>query len=296
MSSLRSLRLPILVASASALGAVSAQAAPSVFSASGASSAAIQTTVDAYRADLGALNPNNGSSFSSGRREINWDGVSDAASAPNAFPADFFAQVSPGGRARGAIFNAPVGSLLNSPNNPGPLSANALFAQDLANAGTVFQSFSGDQIILAEDSVFIDVTFVVPGTSSESAFVTGFGAVFLDVEATDGSSLEFFSLGGSSLGVFSVAPSGAGGLSFLGVNFTEGETVGRVRIKTGTENFGVFAAAAPGESPSGDLVAIDDVFYTEPLAVSSIPEPSSFAALAGFASLGGALLRRRRRA
>ena len=43
--------------------------------AAGTSATAIQSSVDAYRADLGALNPNVAGSFGSGRREINWDGV-----------------------------------------------------------------------------------------------------------------------------------------------------------------------------------------------------------------------------
>ena len=49
--------------------------------AAGTSAAAIQSAVDAYRADLGALNPSVAGSFGSGRREINWDGVPDAFAA-----------------------------------------------------------------------------------------------------------------------------------------------------------------------------------------------------------------------
>jgi len=54
--------------------ATSVQAAPIVLSATGANAAAIQGTVDVFRASLGALNPNVAGSFGSGRREINWDG------------------------------------------------------------------------------------------------------------------------------------------------------------------------------------------------------------------------------
>ena len=60
------------------------------FSSSGANTVAIQATVDSFRAALGTLNPNVAGSFGSGRREINWDGVPDASSAPNLLPANFF--------------------------------------------------------------------------------------------------------------------------------------------------------------------------------------------------------------
>src|SRR4051794_12163274 len=76
---------------------------PTTFSfreATGANAAAIQSAVDAFRADLGTLNANTAGSVGSGRREINWDGVPDALAAPNALPANFFNTTSP----RGAVF------------------------------------------------------------------------------------------------------------------------------------------------------------------------------------------------
>src|SRR5215217_553411 len=86
-----------------ALAAGGAQAAPVAFTASGLSAAGIQAQVDAFRADLGTLNPNVAGSFGSGRREINWDGVPDTLSAPNNLPANFFNVNSP----RGAVFSTP---------------------------------------------------------------------------------------------------------------------------------------------------------------------------------------------
>ena len=73
------------------------------FSASGPNAADIQPTVDSFRAALGALNPNVAGSVGSGRREINWDGVPDALSAPNNLPANFFNVNSP----RGVVFSTP---------------------------------------------------------------------------------------------------------------------------------------------------------------------------------------------
>ena len=60
------------------------EANPITFSASGANPASILGTVDAFRATLGSLNPNVAGSFGTGRREINWDGVPDVFSSPNA--------------------------------------------------------------------------------------------------------------------------------------------------------------------------------------------------------------------
>src|SRR6185369_4373360 len=77
-------------------------AAPVVRQGSGANAAALQAIVDQFRTDLGGVNNGVGGSFTSGRREINWDGVPNASSEPNNFPVDFFNVNSP----RGVIFNS----------------------------------------------------------------------------------------------------------------------------------------------------------------------------------------------
>jgi hypothetical protein len=74
-----------------------------IFSSSGLTAADITPTVNAFRLSLGTLNPNVAGSFGSGRREINWDGVPDALSAPNNLPANFFNVNSP----RGVVFATP---------------------------------------------------------------------------------------------------------------------------------------------------------------------------------------------
>ena len=58
--------------------------------ASGQSPSAIGSVVDQFRADVGSVNNGVGGTSSSGRREINWDGVPDSFSAPNNLPANFF--------------------------------------------------------------------------------------------------------------------------------------------------------------------------------------------------------------
>src|SRR5439155_2931137 len=102
------------------LNPVAASAAPpQVFEASGGAPADIQTAVDALRNFLGNNN-GIGGTFATGRREINWDGVLDAFSAPNLLPANFFNSNSP----RGIVFFTPgtgfqvSANLVNPTNTP----------------------------------------------------------------------------------------------------------------------------------------------------------------------------------
>ena len=103
------------------LNPLGASAAPQVFEASGATPADILTEVTAFR-NFGDFGTNNGvgGTFPTGRREINWDGVPDARSAPNLLPANFFNSTSP----RGVVFFTPgrgfqvSANLVNPTNTP----------------------------------------------------------------------------------------------------------------------------------------------------------------------------------
>src|SRR5437868_2899696 len=79
-------------------------AATIIESGTGINAAAITPARDAFRVDLGGgtVAGANGS-FGGVRREINWDGVPDASSAPSNLPADFFNVTSP----RGVVFSTP---------------------------------------------------------------------------------------------------------------------------------------------------------------------------------------------
>jgi hypothetical protein len=256
----------------------STQAAPVVFSADGVNSGAIQTTVDAYRTALGTLNPNVGGSFGSGRREINWDGVPDALSAPNNLPANFFNLNSP----RGVVFATPgTGFQVSANAGVAPIE----FGNINATYPGLFQTFSAQRLFTALGSNITDVNFFVPG-SGTAAGVSGFGAVFTDVDLANTTSLQFFALDGHSLGTFFVqALAGDETLSFLGVVFNAGEMIGRVHITAGN------AALGGTEGGGIDLVVMDDFIYAEPLA--AVPEPSTLLLLAGPLAALAALRRRR---
>jgi hypothetical protein len=235
------------------------------FSATGVNAAGIQTTVDAFRTALGTLNANVAGSFPSGRREINWDGVPDALSAPNNLPADFFNVNSP----RGVVFSTPgTGFQVSATVASGtPVE----FGNINATYPTNFQTFSPQRLFTALGSKVVDVTFFVPG-STAPATTSGFGAVFTDVDLFAETSIQFFDETNTSLGVYSVPElAGSGNLSFFGVLFNAGERIGRVRITSGN------AALGPNENlPTTDVVVMDDFLYAEPqgaLTPTPIPTP-----------------------
>ncbi|MEO7728791.1 MAG: PEP-CTERM sorting domain-containing protein [Burkholderiales bacterium] len=259
-----------------------AGAAAVVTTANGANAAAIQSSVDAYRLSLGALNANVAGSFGSGRREINWDGVPDALSAPNTLPANFF------------NVNSPRGVLFGTPGSGFEVSANAAsgtpveFGNINASYGSIFSTFSAQRLFTAIGSNVTDVTFFVPG-SNTPALTSGFGAIFSDVDLP-GTSIQYFDVNGTSLGTFLGPVSGVAneGLSFLGARFTEGSVISRVRITSGN------AALGAGINDGGgiDLVVLDDFIYGEPLA--AIPEPETYALMLAGLGIMGAVMRRRR--
>jgi hypothetical protein len=244
--------------------ALSARGGFDSFSVGGdATPASIQAQVDAFRAALG--NPNNANNpgpISSGRREINWDG-GGATTATSSGPTLTAFQ-----NTRGATFTTP---------SPGTgFLQTPLDAMELTNINptysTTFGTFSPVRIFTPVGSNITDVTFSLPGTSGATpATVSGFGAVFTDVDLPNLTQLAFFDISGNPIGTpLSVTPGtvAAASLSFLGALANAGERIARVRITTGNRPLG------PNDFPGDfqDVVTMDDFIYSEPLA---IPEPSA---------------------
>src|SRR5437867_10363204 len=178
------MRSRLVLAAVFGLVSSTALAAAVTFSGTGANAASLQTTVDAYRTALGTLNANVAGSFPSGRREINWDGVPDALAAPNNLPANFFNVNSP----RGVVFSTP-GTGFQVSANAGV--APVRFDNINPTYSSIFQTFSPQRLFTALGSNVLDVNFFVPG-STTPATVSGFGAVFTDVDLPNVTSIQYF--------------------------------------------------------------------------------------------------------
>lgn len=238
------------------LGVMSSGAAwagPVVREASGPTVASIQGAVDQFRADLG---PNNGAAVGSqagGRREINWDG-GGAAAAPTIDGTTLtrFA-------ARGATFRT-TGTGFETSGAP-----SIEFGDINPGYGALFAPFSPPRLFIALGTNVMDVVFNVPGNTAVPAGVSGFGAVFTDVDSATSTRLQFYAPDGALLFERAVpAAEGNETQSFLGVSFDKGEIVGRVRIVSGNAAFG------PDETGAVDLVAMDDFIYGEPVSTDGL--------------------------
>ena len=275
------MRIKAVLIMMAAFGIGSAADAQTVFSGSG--STTTQAVTD-FRSATGALNPNVAGSFGTGRREINWDGVPDAVAAPNNLPANFFNVNSP----RGAVFSTPGTGFQVSASASNVFGAPVEFGNINPSYPQHFTAFSSQRLFTAIGSNIVDVTFFIPGTNS-SAFVTGFGAVFSDIDLAGSTSLTFFGANNLLLGTWD-APSITGNetLSFLGILFGD-PIVSRVRITSGNAALGVF------ESSNIDLVVMDDFIFGEPTLAAAVPEPASWAMmLLGFGAIGLSMRRKGR--
>ena len=237
-----------------------------VYSASGPDAASISGIVNAFRSDLGTLNANVAGSFGSGRREINWDGVPNTAASPNAFPANFF------------NVNSPRGVVFSTSGTGFQVSANAGIAPiefDNINPAysSSFTTFSAQRLFTAIGSNVTDVNFFIPG-SSITSFTNGFGVVFTDVDQPNATGVQAFDPDGNLIGS-AVAEPRDNGLSFIGLRFTAGERVARVRLTSGTVALGAGVVDVTGQQ---DVAVMDDFIYGEP---ANVPEPATWAMLGG---------------
>jgi hypothetical protein len=267
-----------------------ALAAPIFFEVGGTNqTSSIQSTVDAFRAALGNPNNANAAGQASGRREINWDGGTATDGTSAVTPFTVFQNT------RGFTATTPGSGLTQTPIVGGtvdiaPLVGGIQGSLSALNAtyGATFSTFSPNRLFVPLDSTITDGFFSVPGTGGTApATVAGFGVVFTDVDLPTSTSLQFFDSQGNSIGTRFALPATVpnGGLSFLGVIFSSGERIARVRITSGN------TALGPTDGGTIDVVAMDDFLYSEPRAV---PGPAGLT-LMGMGALALGLLSQRRK-
>ena len=241
--------------------------APSVFQAAGPSVTSIQGSITAFRAALGdPVNGNATMELPIGRREINWDGAAPTdATTPPVNPFNAFLNT------RGAQFTTPGIGLSQAPPAGGPQGGLAgLFGN--ATYGTAFSAFSPLRLFTPVGSNVTNTLFFVPGSNGNvRAAVSGFGAIFTDVDQPDGSGpgtkrgnrrastlVEFFGADGRLLfSSFVPASPGDAGFSFLGIKFNDAR-IASVRITAGN------VAPGPDDDAANDIVMMDDFIYGEP--------------------------------
>lgn len=216
----------------------------------------VTTAVAQFRDILG--NPlNTTPNQTTGRRELNWDGVPANFTNADNFPFDFFNLTDPAGangRKRGLVYvNTGIAFRVDSTD----------FSEIDASYAAQFDAFSGKRVFSSRSNI-TEIIFKVPGTNTD-AFLKGFGVVFSDVDDANSTKIEFYN-GNKSLGVFKAPVRAAGtSFSFLGVFFPN-EKITRIRIIAGN---GTMAAGVKDVSDNGqyDLVVMDDMFYSEPASI-----------------------------
>ena len=243
---------------------------PTVFQAAGPNVASIQSSVDEFRAALGDPNGNNPGPLASGRREINWDGAGgvDTTTTAPVTPFNVFLNT------RGSQFTTPGIGLSQAPASGGAQGGLAVLFNNPSYA-TIFRPFSNLRLFTPVGSNITEALFFVPGSGGNTpATVSGFGAVFTDVDQPDGSGpdkkrgnrgastlMTFFGANGELLfSSFVPASPGDGGLSFLGIKFNDAR-IASVRITAGN------VAPGPNDDRENDIVMMDDFIYGEPQAL-----------------------------
>ncbi len=240
---------------------------PAVFQAAGPNMASIQGTITDFRAALGdPVNGNALTELGSGRREINWDGaVPTDVTTPPVNPFNTFLNT------RGAQFTTPGIGLSQAPPSGGPQGGLVTLFGNPSYA-TAFRAFSAPRLFTPVGSNITDTFFFVPGSNGATrAAVTGFGAIFTDVDKPDGSGpgdkrgnrnastlVQFFGADGRLLfSSFVPAAPGNGGFSFFGIKFNDPQ-IASVRIIAGN------IAPGPDDDRGSDIVMMDDFIYGEP--------------------------------
>ena len=254
---LLALAIPLLVLSAPARAG---NCSPTVFSAAGANAAAIQPTVDAFRAAVGNNN-GVGGTFPDGRREVNWEAAAfDSMATPGYFYPAFWNDASP----RGLVLlrsDRPWVRSVVSADSDNPAGTAVRFGNVNAGYSTAFGTFSGERIFGLFVSNVVDLIFYEVGNTNR-AVVSAVGAVFVDVDVAATSRLQLYDINGALVANnAATAIPGNASLSFVGVYAPPPCQVARARLTLGQAFLG---GADITQGGANDIVALDDLIWGEP--------------------------------
>jgi hypothetical protein len=211
----------------------------------------IANDVNTFKSSLGNLNTTTG--VTGGRREINWDAVPDSFALTN-IPNDFFNPTGVNASIalqRGFKYDI-AGNFRVSKNGFGEIKTEAI---------ADIQPFSGTKTFANTSAFEWPVGFKVAGQNLDAA-VKAFGVVFVGVNLENTSYIEPFS-GNKSLGKFyAKAYNNISRHSFVGVRFVS-SIITTVKIVHGN---GIIGSNEKDITNDGtkDLVALDDIIYSEP--------------------------------
>lgn len=131
----------------------------------------------------------------------------------------------------------------------------------------------------------IQQSFVLPNTTTDAG-TRGFGAIFVDVEQANSSSIEYFGKDANnkkiSIGKYYVKPSANGEAQFLGVLY-DAAVVSEIEVTVGSKALFSFAGnvikpfGAENLAKGIDLVVTDDFFFAVPETLTTSTDPTPLA-------------------
>lgn len=188
--------------------------------------------------------------------QIDWDNPN----VPFHLPGDFFNKEV----TRGLIMSTSGGQFrVSNPQHPRDDRFDSILPRSVSEQ---FVRFSHPRLFSPLHSNVFTGFFRIPGNNKQAS-VSGFGAIFVDVDAVDESFIEYFDKQGCLIDRVFVRPRNRG-LSFVGLTVLGNHglipAIHRIRVTLGTISLQDFADQyTPGNSP-GDVVVMDDFIYGEP--------------------------------
>jgi hypothetical protein len=159
--------------------------------------------------------------------------------------------------------STPGTGLLVSANSTNPTGTSIAFGFPAD-----YPPYSAQRVFSPLNDTRAEFSFFLPGTATP-ATVSGFGAVFSDVEFADQSFLRAYDIAGNEIFSRAAISTASGGLSFLGVYFDDGAPIARVQLQLGLTVLAGNSQYIP--FPLADAVALDNVIFAAPQAVPAPP-------------------------